>query len=122
MQHISGPNVAPERVRGYNTSSTALLVHWDPIPPLGTAVVVGYLVRVTSLKNTSKVHTALVDGSDASNVTVKDLGKYTNYSVVVLGRSATYHGVESRPVFLHTDIPGKIKIIWCLYIQALPVR
>ena len=110
LQFFSGPNIAPVGVKGYYTSSTSLFVEWNPLSALKTSVVVGYIIKATSLNDTLKVYTKEVNGLDTSSATLNDLDVYTMYSVVVSGRSATYEGLSSKPIILFTDIDGEIRI------------
>ena len=96
-------------ITGYNTSSSSLFIRWSPLSPLEVlpAELKGYCVHVISLNNPAINNITIVYGHNTSAATIERLGKYSNYSVALSGRSNTLCGAPSKKVFLHTDEDGK---------------
>lgn len=91
----------------YNTSTTSIVVKWEKIPSnLTGGIIVGYEVKVYRNDSRDKaVSTMMVN---CENVTIKELGRYTPYVIVVAGASRGGRGPYSDPVVCFTDEDGKL--------------
>ena len=108
------PNAPPANDQGYNISSTGILVDWETVPvAYQNGIILTYTVTYRALPagilQTAKVR------APSTQVTLKGLKKYTNYSIFVFASTAKGDGNASDPITVTTDEDSKLlKALKCL--------
>ncbi|KAL9951101.1 hypothetical protein ACROYT_G043701 [Oculina patagonica] len=96
------PSVAPENIRGHNTSSTSILVAWDEVPTdKQHGNILHYTVVYRELKDVTAVKKQV--NSTTRKTELTQLKKYTEYSIQVLATTAKGDGPRSVPITVRTD-------------------
>ncbi|XP_078352640.1 hemicentin-1-like isoform X3 [Oculina patagonica] len=99
---IQLPSVAPENIRGHNTSSTSILVAWDEVPTdKQHGNILHYTVVYRELKDVTAVKKQV--NSTTRKTELTQLKKYTEYSIQVLATTAKGDGPRSVPITVRTD-------------------
>ena len=109
------PRVTPRAFQGFNSSSTSILLSWDPIPqeqvagilrnfhmtyrPLGTADNTTYNITLPISELTLEI---------------TNLQKYTNYSFDIKG-ATKFIGAATEPIIITTDEDGTSRL--CLLLN-----
>ena len=115
------PNAPPANVQGHNTSSTSIWVDWETVPvAYQNGIILTYTVTYRALPagilQTAKVR------APSTQVTLRGLKKYTNYSIFVFASTAKGDGNASDPITVTTDEDSKlINALKCLTIQKIKV-
>ena len=93
-------------MRGHNTSSTSILVEWGNVPQAAqNGIILRYTVHYKVFPNGS-VHSKRVS-APSSQVTLRGLKKYTNYSIWVSASTVKGNGNASMPIIVTTDEDSK---------------
>ena len=115
------PNAPPANIQGHNTSSTSIWVDWETVPvAYQNGIILTYTVTYRALPagilQTAKVR------APSTQVTLRGLKKYTNYSIFVFASTAKGDGNASDPITVTTDEDSKLlNAIKCLTIQKMKV-
>ena len=115
------PNAPPANVQGHNTSSTSIWVDWETVPvAYQNGIILTYTVTYRALPagilQTAKVR------APSTQVTLRGLKKYTNYSIFVFASTAKGDGNASDPITVTTDEDSKLlNALKCLTIQKIKV-
>ena len=111
LYHIV-PDIGPEIIAYYNTSSSSIYVEWEPSIPRRNVrgILVGYRVAWDE-DYFSSDHVNDSEGYadvalDTSNYTVTSLHEYWRYNIHVAGRTSVGHGTYST-VTVETGEDGK---------------
>ena len=101
------PNAPPANVKGHNTSSTSIWVGWDAVPIADqNGIILTYKVTYSSLPvgilQTAKVR------ARSTQVTLRGLKKYTNYSILVFASTLKGEGNASDQIIVTTDEDSKL--------------
>ena len=113
------PNAPPANVQGHNTSSTSIWVDWETVPVgYQNGIILTYTVTYRALPagilQTAKVR------APSTQVTLRGLKKYTNYSIFVFASTAKGDGNGSDPITVTTDEDSKLlKTLKCLTMQII---
>ena len=113
------PNAPPANVQGHNTSSTSIWVDWETVPvAYQNGIILTYTVTYRALPagilQTAKVR------APSTQVTLRGLKKYTNYSIFVFASTAKGDGNASDPITVTTDEDSKLlKTLKCLTMQII---
>ena len=100
------PDSPPIFIKGYNTSSTNILVEWGNVPYAAqNGIILRYTVHYKVFPNGS-VHSRRVS-APSSQVTLRGLKKYTNYSIWVSASTVKGNGNASKPIIVTTDEDSK---------------
>ena len=103
------PSAAPVSLQGHNKSSTSIFVTWGPVPlSEQNGVILNYTVSYKEASHGS-AKTVTVD-EPTNSTTLKDLNKYTNYSITVFASTIKGGGIVSAPIFVITDQDSKFVI------------
>ena len=120
----SVPSKPPQDIELQNSSSTSILVQWEPIPKdfvhgilLGIKIFYRSALRDNSIVFSSRRARRAIeeDWSEYTNITLPpnalsyemtDLKKFTNYSVVILGFTSKGDGNVSHQFIVSTDEDG----------------
>ncbi|CAG0905603.1 unnamed protein product, partial [Darwinula stevensoni] len=106
------PGEPPQALTCKTLTSTGIEVQWDP-PPTSSqnGILQGYKILYYHDEDRAKEMT-----SSRTTVILKDLLKFTNYSIQVLAFTSAGDGVSSPPVscVTHQDLPGPVGGIKCL--------
>lgn len=99
------PSLAPVNLRAHNTSSTSILVFWEPLPnDHVNGILLGYKV---TYKKHGQIHARKQNISTMLNFTIlSGLDKFTIYDVNVSAFTRVGNGPESN-VTTSTDQDGK---------------
>ena len=101
------PGAAPSNVRANFTSSTSILVEWDEVPiDKRHGIIQYYTVIWKRVRGGSPQKTRNVYAS-RQQFELKNLVKYTEYSIQVLAATRIGKGPESNPVVTRTDEDSK---------------
>ena len=96
------PNAPPVNVQGHNKSSTSIWVDWDTVPEVDqNGIILTYTVTYTALPG-GIPRTAVVS-APITNVTLRGLEEYTNYSILVFASTVKGDGNASDPIIITTD-------------------
>ena len=115
------PNAPPANVQAHNISSTSIWVDWETVPVgYQNGIILTYTVTYRALPagilQTAKVR------APSTQVTLRGLKKYTNYSIFVFASTAKGDGNASDPITVTTDEDSKLlNAIKCLTIQKMKV-
>ena len=115
------PNAPPANVQGHNTSSTSIWVDWETVPvAYQNGIILTYTVTYRALPagilQTAKVR------APSTQVTLRGLKKYTNYSIFVFASTAKGDGNASDPITVTTDEDSKLlNALKCLTMQKIKV-
>ena len=102
------PGAAPENVRGHNTGSTSISVSWGDVPAdKQHGIILSYLVIYKELEGGEEREKRV--NSPAREIELKELEKYTDYSIQVLAATLKGDGPRSNPITVRTDQDGKYK-------------
>ena len=104
------PSLPPGNVQAHNTSSTSLMVTWNPVPQQYVhGILRGYTVtyRVEN-SNSGEAHNAT---TRKTSMEVTGLHKYTKYMIRVLAFTVKGNGNVSAWISVSTDEDGKYKPI-----------
>ena len=93
----------PLSVMAYNTSSTSIMVTWQP-PQSTNGIIRGYQVNYTSSGGTWT--TSVVDTGVINSIVLTNLSIYTTYTIFVRARTVTL-GNSSTSIFVSTNEDGK---------------
>ena len=113
------PNAPPANVQGHNTSSTSILVDWETVPvAYQNGIILTYTLTYRALPagilQTAKVR------APSTQVTLRGLKKYTNYSIFVFASAAKGDGNASDPITVTTDEDSKLlNALKCLTMQII---
>ena len=103
---FSVPGAAPSNVRAKNTSSTSILVQWNEVPEdKRHGKIRSYTViwkRVQGRDQKTRDFVASVQQYELKNLT-----KYTEYSIQVLAATRVGKGPKSNPIVTRTDEDSK---------------
>ena len=95
-------------MRGYNTSSTSILVSWDEVPAdQQNGIITGYTITYQSQ---TKNHTGSVevDRNDRQK-NLTGLKEYVNYNITVFASTVKGDGPHSNPILVvRTDQDSKL--------------
>lgn len=115
------PSFPPFNISSTNTSSTSLLITWDPIPRiLANGILLGYRVFYHQSSGEQKIgsrrrrravesfnQTVDVLPSNATFIKIANLRKFTNYSFRIVGFTSKGDGKISQTFNVSTDEDGK---------------
>ena len=105
--NVIEPNAPPVNVKGHNTSSTSIWVHWDTVPVADqNGILLSYTVTYTALPGGIPI-TAVVR-APTIHVTLRGLEEYTNYSILVFASTVKGDGNASDPIIVTTDEDSKL--------------
>ncbi|KAK3736615.1 hypothetical protein QZH41_018292 [Actinostola sp. cb2023] len=117
IQNSVIPASAPKNVSGFNTSSTSVLLSWDPIDDKYTnGNITNYRIVYKQSHGASRVSRDTlrhpktdITVPNQQNYLVTDLKKFTNYTFRVAAVNERGIGLDSRPVIISTDedVPSK---------------
>ena len=101
------PNAPPANVKGHNTSSTSIWVDWETVPvAYQNGIILTYTVTYRALPagilQTAKVR------APSTQVTLRGLKKYTNYSILVFASTLKGDGNASDQIIVTTDEDSKL--------------
>ena len=104
---ISGPDGAPQNVRGYNSSSTSIFVSWDEVPAdQQNGIITQYTIIYQS--QTENHDRNLLAGANDRHKHITGLKEYVNYNITVFASTVKGDGPHSTPVLVvKTDQDGK---------------
>ena len=96
------PKAPPVNVQGHNKSSTIIWVDWETVPEADqNGIILTYTVTYTALPG-GIPRTAVVS-APITNVTLRGLEEYTNYSILVFASTVKGDGNVSDPIIVTTD-------------------
>ena len=108
--NFTEPNAAPFNVQGENTSSTTILVQWSNVPTADqNGVILSYTVTYNALPDGSPQTKEV--SAPTTQVTLRGLNEYTNYSITVFASTIKGNGNASLPIFVITDDDSKFNIV-----------
>ena len=91
---LLGPSAPPNNVRGHNSSSTSILVQWNPVPEADqNGVITGYRVIYQPLPSGNI--TSKTENAAATQLDVTGLNEFTNYNICVLAFTVKGDGPQS---------------------------
>ena len=116
--YLAVPNVPPHNVSSTNTSSTSLMINWQPIPRIDVnGILLGYRVfyheKLTARRRRraiqSHIETVRALPPNATSVEIFHLKKFTNYSFRIVGFTSKGEGKISQTFNVSTDEDGKLR-------------
>ena len=102
------PSAGPKITAAYNTSSTSISVHWEPIPKERIhGILLGYKIFFTAIRFLQRIY--LTTSNNATYVEATKLKKFSQYTIVISGYTRKGSG---HPKFARssTGEDGKCKI------------
>ena len=101
------PNAPPVNVKGHNTSSISIWVYWDTVPVADqNGIILSYTVAYTAF--TDGISRTAVVSAPTTNVTLRGLEEYTDYSIFVFASTVKGDGNASDPIIVTTDEDSKL--------------
>ena len=93
-------------MRGYNTSSTSILVSWDEVPAdQQNGIITSYTITYQS--QTENHNGSVSAGPNDRQKNIKGLKEYVNYNITVFASTVKGDGPHSTPVLVRTDQDSK---------------
>ena len=93
-------------MRGYNTSSTSILVSWDEVPAdQQNGIITGYTITYQSQTENHNGSVSVRPNDHQKNIT--GLKEYANYNITVFASTVKGDGPRSSPVLVRTDQNSK---------------
>ena len=112
----SVPSRPPQNLWANNISSTALNITWNPVPTgFVHGILRGYRVLYKETNKPSAPYTKITVPSRVRNIVIKDLKKFTNYSIMVLAFTIKGDGAQSPTIKVSTDEDSEYQwdiLIW----------
>jgi hypothetical protein len=106
--HITVPSVPPPGVLAVNTSSTSLLIEWDPLPKAQThGVLRGYMVYYKRRAFENRPWILLHASPTTRAIEITGLRKFTKYNIRVAGFTSKGVGNKSQLIFVPTAEDSK---------------
>ena len=104
---MSEPDGAPQNVRGYNTSSTSILVLWDEVPAdQQNGIITQYTIIYQSQRESYNGN--LLAGASDRQKHITGLKEYVNYNITVFASTVKGDGPPSSPILVvRTDQDSK---------------
>ena len=95
-------------MRGYNTSSTSILVSWDEVPTeQQNGIITGYTITYQSQTENNNGNVSV--GPNDCQMNITGLKEYVNYNITVFASTVKGDGPHSSPVLVvRTDQDGKL--------------
>ena len=94
---ITGPDGAPQNVRGCNTSSTSIVVSWDEVTTdQQNGIITNYTITYQS--QTENHNGSVSAGPNDHQRNISGLKKYVNYNITVFASTVKGDGPHSSPV------------------------
>ena len=95
-------------MKGYNTSSTSILVAWDEVPAdQQNGIITGYIISYQS-QTENDLGNVFVGPND-SHKSITELKEYVNYNMTVFASTVKGDGPPSSPVLVvRTDQDSKL--------------
>ena len=91
---LAVPSAAPTIISAFNTSSTSIAVHWNPIPEnLTNGILLGYRISYRPFSQVSLPGNITVNASSTS-VELKGLQKFCFYLIIIFGYTKTGEGLQ----------------------------
>ncbi|XP_078352309.1 uncharacterized protein LOC144637005 [Oculina patagonica] len=103
------PQVAPATFYGINSSSTSIVLNWDPIPEEQVAGILrSFYITYRQLDTADNTTYNITIPITNVTVEITNLRKYTNYSLEIKGVTK-FFGAATEPIIITTDedIPSK---------------
>lgn len=98
------PSRPPQNLWTNNISSTALNITWNPVPTgFVHGILRGYRVLYKETNKPSAPFTKITVPPRVRNIEIKDLKKFTNYSIMVLAFTIKGDGAQSPTIKVSTD-------------------
>ena len=104
---LSGPDGSPQNVRGYNTTSTSILVLWNGVPAnQQNGIITGYTITYQSQTENDNGIVSVGPNDRQKNIT--GLKEYVTYNITVFASTVKGDGPPSSPVLIvRTDQDSK---------------
>ena len=95
-------------MKGYNTSSTSILVSWDEVPPdKQNGIIIGY--TITYQAQTENQTESVEVGRNDRQKNITGLKEYVSYNITVFASTVKGDGPHSSPVLVvRTDQDSKL--------------
>ena len=105
----SEPNAHPDNVKAFTSSSTAILVTWDPVPKIDRNGIITHYEVEFNQSTFSEISTSNFTTTNGSQLMVEleGLEKYVEYSVRVRAYTRVGSGPFSVAVMNETSEDGK---------------
>jgi chitinase len=105
---ISVPSTPPGNIRVTAKTSTSISLSWTaPSKDSTNGVLIGYRVHYDDNRKLIKMNANVDTSSDKTNLTLNDLGKYTNYAIKIAARTVRGPGLFSKLISVVTDEDSK---------------
>ncbi|RMX41265.1 hypothetical protein pdam_00012375, partial [Pocillopora damicornis] len=101
------PSLPPTNLAAYNTSSTSLMVTWNPVPQGFThGIVLGYMVLYKRERDVNESYSNITSVVTTAQLT--NLDKFTMYSIKVLAFTIKGNGAMTNYTYerTHEDVPS----------------
>ena len=105
--NVIEPNAPPVNFKGHNKSSTSILVRWDTVPVADqNGIILSY--TVTYMAFPGGIPITVVVSAPTTHVTLRGLGEYTKYSILVFASTLKGDGNASDPIIVTTEEDSKL--------------
>lgn len=99
------PSLPPTNLAAYNTSSTSLMVTWNPVPQGFThGIVLGYMVLYKRERDVNESYSNITSVVTTAQLT--NLDKFTMYSIKVLAFTIKGNGAMTNYTYERTHEDG----------------
>lgn len=108
------PQVTPTTFQGINSSSTSIVLNWDPIPQWQVAGILrNFHITYRSLSNVDNTTYNITLPITDLTLEITNLQKYTNYSFQIKG-ATKFIGAATEPIIVTTDEDGASRLFLLL--------
>lgn len=112
---VLAPHVTPTAFQGFNSSSTSIVLSWDPIPPWQVAGILrNFHITYRALSNADNTTYNITLPITDLTLEITNLQKYTNYSFDIKG-ATKFIGAATEPIIVTTDEDGASRLFLLLY-------
>ena len=112
---VLAPQVTPTAFQGFNSSSTSIVLSWDPIPRWQVAGILrNFHITYRALSNADNTTYNITLPITDLTLEITNLQKYTNYSFDIKG-ATKFIGAATEPIIVTTDEDGASRLFLLLY-------
>ena len=112
---VLAPQVTPMAFQGFNSSSTSIVLSWDPIPPEQVAGILrNFHITYRPLDTADNTTYNITLPITELTFEITNLRKYTNYSFDIKG-ATKFIGAATEPIIVTTDQDGTSRLFLLLH-------
>ena len=112
---VLAPQVTPTAFQGFNSSSTSIVLSWDPIPLWQVAGILrNFHITYRALSNADNTTYNITVPITNLTVEITNLRKYTNYSFDISDVTKLF-GAATEPIMITTGEDSTLHVLLLLW-------